>query len=100
MADVLAPYSHRHFESLSSLNTARDTFYEMNGDKLVENLFKNLFVRNGVDRTFGLALMHRHFHILPEQRMVDYNGTFAAWNNKPGNGMDEPQPVIWSFSTS
>ncbi|KAF2105493.1 hypothetical protein BDV96DRAFT_655571 [Lophiotrema nucula] len=32
--------------------------------------------------------------------MANYNGTSTAWNANPGEGMDKPQPVIWSFSST
>ncbi len=38
-------------------------------------------------------MTHRHFDI-------NYNGTSTAWDATPGEGMDEPQPAVWSFSSS
>jgi len=98
MAAAVAGYSHNHFQSLPNLNSARDNFLKLNGDKLVEDVFKDFFITNGMDRIFGLAMPHRHFDILPRQIIV--NGTSTAWNATPGEGMDEPQPAIWSFSSS
>ena len=100
MAAAVAGYSHDHFHSLPDLNSARDNFLKLNGPKLVEDVFKDFFIANGMDRTFGLAMPHRHFDILPGQMIVNYNGTSTAWNASPGEGMDEPQPAIWSFSSS
>jgi hypothetical protein len=98
MAVVVAPYSQNHFQSLPSLNGARDRFLKLNGDRLVEDLFTKFFVDNGMDRTFGLAMPHRHFDILPGQMMVSYNGTSTPWNASLGPGMHEPQPAVWNFS--
>jgi hypothetical protein len=100
MAAAVAGYSHNHFQSLLNLNSARDNFLKLNGDKLVEDVFKDFFITNDMDRIFGLAMPHRHFDILPGQIIVNYNGTSTAWNATPGEGMDEPQPAIWSFSSS
>lgn len=100
MAVALAGYSHDHFQGLPTLNSARDNFFELDGNKLVEDVFKDFFTTRGMDRTFGLFLPHRHFDILPGQIMVDYNGTSTAWNASPGEGMDKPQPAIWGFSSS
>jgi hypothetical protein len=100
MAAAVAGYSHDYFHSLPDLNSARDNFLKLNGPKLVEDVFKDFFIANGMDRTFGLAMPHRHFDILPGQMIVNYNGTSTAWNASPGEGMDEPQPAIWSFSSS
>jgi len=100
MATAIASYSHNHFQSLPNLNSARDNFRQLDGYKLVMEVFKDFFITNGIENTFGLSLPHRHFDILPGQLMVDYNGTSTAWNANPSKGMDEPQPVTWSFSSS
>ncbi|KAF2844423.1 hypothetical protein T440DRAFT_327514 [Plenodomus tracheiphilus IPT5] len=100
MAVAIAPYSQNHFQSLPSLNDARDKFLELDGDGLVKNVFHDFFINNGMERTFGLAMPHRHFDILPGQVMVNYNGTSTAWNATPGEGMDKPQPASWSFSST
>jgi hypothetical protein len=94
MAAAVAGYSHNHFQSLPNLNSARDNFLKLNGNKLVEDVFKDFFITNGMDRIFGLAMPHRHFDILPGQIIVNYNGTSTAWNATPSEGMDEPQPAI------
>lgn len=86
MAAAVAGYSHDHFHSLPDLNSARDNFLQLNGPKLVEDVFKDFFIANDMDRTFGLAMPHRHFDILPGQKIVNYNGTSTAWNASPGEG--------------
>jgi hypothetical protein len=100
MAVAIGTYSHDHFQALPSLNDARENFLKLDGGKLVESDFKDFFRANNMDRTFGLAMPHRHFNILPGQVMVNYNGTSTAWIADPGEGMDEPQPAIWSFSST
>jgi hypothetical protein len=52
MAAAVASYSHDHFHSLPDLNSARDNFLKLNGPKLVEDVFKDFFIANGMDRTF------------------------------------------------
>jgi hypothetical protein len=100
MAVAIGTYSHDHFQSLPSLNDARDNFLKLEGQKLIETVFRDFFVKYNMDRTFGLAMPHRHFDILPGHVMVDYNGTSTAWIANPGEGMDEPQPASWSFSST
>lgn len=99
MAVVIAPYSHDHFQSLPDLSVARNTFAQLDGKLLVDEVFRPFFIQCGMDRTFKLAMQHRHFDILPRQKMVSYNNTTTAWDATPGEGMDEPQPTIWSFSS-
>ncbi|KAL5403467.1 hypothetical protein PMIN04_012825 [Paraphaeosphaeria minitans] len=95
---TIAPYSWEHFQALPSLDAARDRFLELGGAKFVKDDCLDLFTRYEMQRTFGLAMLHRHNDILPGQKMVDYNGTSTAWNKDPGAGMDEPQPAIWGYT--
>ncbi|KAF2240344.1 hypothetical protein BU26DRAFT_498111 [Trematosphaeria pertusa] len=98
MTVALAPYSHDYFQSLPNLNTARDAFIESDGPKLVEEIFRPLFTNSGMDRHFGLAMMHRHSNLRAGQIMVTYNNTSTPWNATPGEGMDKPQPMILGLS--
>jgi hypothetical protein len=100
MAAAVASYSHDHFHRLPDLTSARDKFLKSNGPILIKDVLEKFFIANGMDRTFGLAMPHRHFDINPGEVLVTYNGTSTAWNVTPGEGMDEPQPAIWSFSSS
>lgn len=98
MAVAIVHYSHNHFQTLPSLNQARESFLKSGGDELVQGVFKDFFIKHKMEYTFGLAMPHRHFNIPPGQLMVNYNGTATAWNATPGDGMDKPQPAAWSFS--
>ncbi len=100
MAAAVAGYSPNHFQSLPSLNSARDNLLKLNCDKVIKDIFKEFFITNDMDRIFKLAMPHRHFDIFPEQIIINYNGTSTAWNATPGEGIDEPQLVVWSFSSS
>ncbi|KAF9733863.1 hypothetical protein PMIN01_08206 [Paraphaeosphaeria minitans] len=85
---TIAPYSWEHFQALPSLDAARDRFLELGGAKFVKDDCLDLFTRYEMQRTFGLAMLHRHNDILPGQKM----------NKDPGAGMDEPQPAIWGYT--
>jgi hypothetical protein len=57
---------------------------------------KDFFVNAGMDRTFGLSMVHRHFDLMPDQKLVEYNGTSTPWTAGI-SGMREPRPSIWAF---
>ncbi|KAJ5532372.1 hypothetical protein N7494_008924 [Penicillium frequentans] len=81
---TVGKYSIEHFQGLPSLEIARAKFTKLNGDGLVKELFKNFFTEQGMDRKFGLAMLHRHFDLEPGEMLVDYDGT---------------SPAIWSVSS-
>lgn len=68
----IGEYSVDHFQTLPSLEVARTNFVKLNGDDLVKDVFKKFFVEQGMDRTFGLAMLHRHFDLEPDEMLVDY----------------------------
>lgn len=75
-------------------------FHSVDGKKLVESTFKDLFVRSKIDRVFGLTMLHRHFDIDPDQLMVEYNGTSIPWNAHASNGLEKPKPLTWGFDSN
>lgn len=95
MTDILAPYSHEHFHSLPTVKDAHVNFEVLDGQSHVE-WFKDFFVEHGMERRFGLAMMHRHFDLAPSERLVEYLGTSTPWTGS-SSGMNEPQPVMWAF---
>lgn len=88
-------YSHGHFQRLPTLEKARADYLQANGDLLVEKTFKDFFVEAGMETTFGLVMLHRHFDIMPEQKMVEYRGTSSPWVTIAG--MTELKPTVWAF---
>nr|QOD95034.1 HhpV [Paecilomyces variotii] len=95
----IGEYSVDHFQNLPSLEIARTNFMKLNGDDLVKDVFKKFFIEQGMDRTFGLAMLHRHFDLEPGEMLVDYEGTSVPWNAGHVSGMKPPQPAIWAVSS-
>lgn len=95
MAGAVATYSHDHFHSLPTIKDAHDRFININGQDHIE-WFKNFFVEEGMDRTFGLAMIHRHFDLERDEKLVEYRGTSTPWSGGFSE-MKEPQPAMWAF---
>ncbi|KAJ5394741.1 hypothetical protein N7509_006528 [Penicillium cosmopolitanum] len=95
----IGEYSVDHFQTLPSLEVARTNFMELNGDDLVKDVFKKFFIEQSMDRTFGLAMLHRHFDLEPDEMLVDYEGTSVPWKSGHVSGMKPPQSAIWAVSS-
>lgn len=93
---AIQEYSAETFESLLSLEAARKRFEDVNGNALVNDIFKPFFAKKGMERRFGLTMLHRHFGLQPDERLVEYNGTSSPWNSEEIPGMRRPQPSIWA----
>ncbi|KAI6355348.1 hypothetical protein MCOR25_008234 [Pyricularia grisea] len=78
---MLAVHSYRPevFTSLPQLHHASERFASLDGDETVEKEFKDLFRRHGMEHTFGLTMLHRHFDMAPNERLVEYGATSTPW---------------------
>lgn len=76
---ALANYSPAIFNALPDLGDSGREFDARNGNSLVEKI-GDLFVKHNMEYIFGLSLLHRHFDIGEEERMVEYRGTSSPWS--------------------
>ncbi|KAI9769972.1 MAG: hypothetical protein M1840_003683 [Geoglossum simile] len=67
------------FNKLPSISDAVAKFDAIDGDSLVSTSFRELFLRYNMDRTFGLILLHRHFELDQNERLVSYGDTSVPW---------------------
>ncbi|KFA80609.1 hypothetical protein S40288_10004 [Stachybotrys chartarum IBT 40288] len=95
MATVIANYSSDHFNALPDIKTAHSRFVTEKGLDHVESL-KDFFLNNGMDRQFGLIMVHRHFDLEPAEKLVEYRGTSTPWSCEL-SGLKKPQPMTWAF---
>lgn len=72
-------YDPLAFDNLPLISGAVAKFDAINGETLVSTVFRELFLRYQMDRTFGLTLLHRHFDLDKTERLVDYGGTSVPW---------------------
>lgn len=114
MAVVLANYHHESFNSLSPFEVAGPGFDKVNGSDIIANIMTPLFRKHEVERILGLQLLHHHFKLQPEERLVDFNGTsipiapginqlsnFTAsvWGIKCANNKIELFPVEFALNS-
>ncbi|KAH8878716.1 hypothetical protein GQ53DRAFT_81783, partial [Thozetella sp. PMI_491] len=88
-------YEPEAFNRLPLLTDAVKRFDALDGDAFVATAVRELFVRHEVDRTFGLALLHRHFELQPGERLVDYGGTSVPWHL--GKISKDIRPCNWAL---
>lgn len=84
------PYSANAFNGLPDLAESRGNFVAQNGSEVIKAL-GGLFVQHNLAGDFGVALLHRHFALEDNQRLVDVNGTSTPWNVP--HVVDKPAPT-------
>ena len=95
---AITDYSHDHFHALPTLDVARSNFEAKNGSELIQSTIREFFVEEMMDRTFGLALLHRHFDLGQDEKLVEYGSSSSPWSGLVAD-MKAPNPHVWSFST-
>ncbi|RDL30699.1 uncharacterized protein BP5553_10044 [Venustampulla echinocandica] len=81
MAQVLQPYSTRVFNTLPELHMAQDSFMIKGGKGLVDNVFKPMIEKHGLEAKLGVGLLHRHFDLEGSEKLVEFNNISLPWNS-------------------
>ncbi|KAF9473385.1 hypothetical protein BDN70DRAFT_885900 [Pholiota conissans] len=72
-------YSPSAFNSLPSLKAAEENFNVKEARQFLEGPIRQAFLDFGVQEKYGIALLHNHFPLQANQRLVDYRNTATAW---------------------
>ena len=73
-------YSAAAFNSLPSLEVADQQFKAKEAHQYLEGPIRQTFLDFDVQSKYGLALLHNHFPLKENQRLVDYHNTATAWS--------------------
>lgn len=77
----LDSYDPDSFNALPELASAGARFKAVGAEALVGSDFRDLFIEHKMDRTYGLILLHRHFDLSNDERLVEYRGTSVPWQH-------------------
>ncbi|KAK4148712.1 hypothetical protein C8A00DRAFT_47511 [Chaetomidium leptoderma] len=98
--DALTSYDPRAYDSLPSLGSAFEKFQQSNALTTVMGPIRDLFLRYNVNKDLGIALLHKHFPILPKHRLVDSRNMSAPWDMSHGTNAiaHKYDGVVWPRS--
>jgi len=95
---VLQPYSSSAFNTLTSLHDANAEFKERNAAEVMNSVFAGIFIKHNVDGLLGVQLLHRHFSLGNDERLVDVGNASVPWSNVGSEALDSRIiPVSWAF---
>jgi hypothetical protein len=95
---VLQPYSSSAFNTLPSLHDADAKFKERNVAAIMNSVLAGIFTKHNVDDFLGVQLLHRHFSLDNDERLVDVGGASVPWSNDGSEALDSRiLPVSWAF---
>lgn len=95
---MIASYQHEVFDSLPDVTTAATTVRDKQGEQLIRSAVKSLLLKYSLNDKIGVALVHRHFDLKPDEVMVDYHGVATPWNSAlldHYNTFGSVQPLSW-----
>jgi hypothetical protein len=95
---VLQPYSSSTFNTLPSLHDADAEFKERNAAAIMNSVLAGIFTKYNVDGHLGVQLLHRHFRLDNDERLVDAGGASVPWSSEGSEALDSRiLPVSWAF---
>jgi hypothetical protein len=69
-SSTILPYSSTHYNTLPEFFTAKETFKAKNASKTINTTLASLFLRHKVHDNLGIQMLHTHFAIGDDERLV------------------------------
>ncbi|KAH0541783.1 hypothetical protein FGG08_003738 [Glutinoglossum americanum] len=89
-----------HYNSLLDLEDASNDFNARQASSVVDTLIRDLFLRRGVQDTLGLTLLHKHFPLDDNTKMVNYGAVAYPWDMADASSevVRDIYPTAWRFT--
>lgn len=97
MALEILPYSAERHNAPPGIDESGQRFAELNAAAVLDTIGR-LFVKHQVEQTFGLALVHQHFDLESDEKLLNVGN--VAVPCKANDGLDEDQinPSAWAVA--
>lgn len=82
MADILQPYSVPQFNKIPDLYEAKTVFNAKDGLKFVQEVFRPLVLKHGLEAQLEITILHRHFALQEPEKLVEFNNISLQWNKQ------------------
>ena len=97
MASMILPYATEHYNSLPGIMESELRFKECRTIDAF-GLIGEIFLKYRVQQKLGLALLHQHFALAADEKLVKFGNVAVPW--KTAEQGDEPRnvsPTSWRF---
>ena len=84
MALQVLPYAVEHYNSLPELRLAKDRFESARASEILFTEIGKAFVKHHVENTLGIALLHNHFLLEHQEKLVNVDSVAVPWNTASG----------------
>lgn len=98
MAEIhVVPYSAQLHNSLMDAHDAATRFDELHGRNVVDGPLKDVFFRHGVADKFAVRLLHRHFDVAQDEKVVHCGNVAMPWATTKLSPVAQDQIIPSSF---
>ncbi|TKA65910.1 hypothetical protein B0A55_10495 [Friedmanniomyces simplex] len=70
---------HSTYGSLPPLTLAHDMFEARDTTTKMKGPIRDVFLKHGMHDRYGVSLLHKHFDLAPNERLVEYHDVSTPW---------------------
>jgi hypothetical protein len=70
---------HEGFNTLPLLEPAHNMFVDRNAEKYLNGPIRDVFLKHNMQDRYGVSLLHRHFSMDSDERLVEYGAISTPW---------------------
>lgn len=78
---MAASYDPADYDGLLGILSAYRRLVDLDGLDIIDTMLRQLFIDHHVEHVFGVRLLHRHFDILDNERMVLHGPVATPWSD-------------------
>ncbi|PNP86473.1 hypothetical protein FNYG_00175 [Fusarium nygamai] len=93
-------YQHELYDALPQVEQSSQKLAIRGALPLIDTAIRQIFMAHGVENVFGVRLLHRHFDLDQQERMVQFGSVASPWTEniiKRATKTGVVQPSNWLF---
>ena len=77
---LVAPYSHDFFHQIQDVGDVMGELKTKDSNAFVHTTLAPIFKKHYLEEVLGVGLVHRHFSISPNEKLVEFNNITTPWS--------------------
>ncbi|KAF5560470.1 hypothetical protein FPHYL_6613 [Fusarium phyllophilum] len=74
-----ASYDHHAVDAMTDVDVAAQRLQELNGLDHMKSCIRDVSMKHGVDKVFGVGLLHRHYDVAPNEKIIELGPVSSPW---------------------
>ncbi|OAA55846.1 hypothetical protein SPI_08053 [Niveomyces insectorum RCEF 264] len=97
MSVVLLEYKPKHYDTLPPVLEAGRNAEPSGAIDALESSIGDVFIKHGVEKEFGIILLHNHFALAPTEILVQFGNSAVPWETARNKNLANVVPAAWRF---